>query len=164
MFRKVTLAAAAAVTALTVIPAAAQAQPRGNAYGYWNNSAHARSDYRRDYRRDDYRRYERGDRYGSYDRGYGSYDRGYDGYGRGERYEDDYYGRSSHDGDRRCSGTTGTVIGGVAGAVAGRSIDRNSGRYGSRGGGTTGAIIGGALGALAGRAVDKSGCRNDRRY
>ena len=141
MLKKVTFAAAA-LTALAAFPAAAEAQ-RG--YGYSDG-------YSRQYRGDDYRRYQRGDRYGSYDR-YGS--RGYD----DRRYHDDDY----RDG-RRCSGTTGTIVGGVAGALAGRAIDRNGGRYSRRDSGTTGAIIGGALGALAGRAVDKSSCRNDRYY
>ena len=64
-----------------------------------------------------------------------------------------YYGR-------RCSGTTGTVVGGVAGALLGNAIGRSGGGYYRRGGsGTTGAILGGALGALAGRAIDKDSCR-----
>src|SRR5688500_11390895 len=91
---------------------------------------------------------------------------------RGDRYRrgDNYYRGNSYYGDRyyegrRCKGTTGTIVGGVAGALLGREIARGSGRSFRRGGsGTTGAIIGGAIGALAGRAVDKSGCNNNRRY
>jgi hypothetical protein len=100
---------------------------------------------------------------GYYD--YGRYERGYRGdryYGRGDRYygRNGYYGRGRHYG-RRCSGTTGTIVGGVAGALLGREIDRSDrrGRYGRRDSGTTGAIIGGAIGALAGRSIDKSSCR-----
>ena len=144
MFKKFTLTAAAAATALVALPAAVQAHPRGNAYGYHNNSAHSRG----------YDRYSNYDRYDRYD------DRYADRYG--DRYDDRRY--DDRDYGRRCSGTTGTIIGGAAGALGGRAIDRNSGRYSRRDSGTTGAIIGGALGALAGRAVDKSSCRNSGRY
>ncbi len=164
MFKKIALASAAAVAALTALPAAADAQPNGRAYGYWNNSAHARASYDRydrydrGYDRRSDRRYSRGyDR--DYDRGYDrDYDRGYD-RDYDDRYDHDDYGYERR---RSCSGTTGTIVGGVAGALVGRQIDR-SGRsrygYGRRDSGTTGAIIGGALGALAGRAVDKGSCR-----
>jgi Glycine zipper 2TM domain len=57
---------------------------------------------------------------------------------------------------RRSDGTTGLVIGGVAGAVLGNQI---AGR-GSHGLGT---VIGGVAGALAGREVDRSDSgRRDR--
>lgn len=46
------------------------------------------------------------------------------------------------------SGTTGTIVGGAAGALAGRQIDK----HGSR---ATGTILGAALGALAGRHVER---------
>lgn len=81
-----------------------------------------------------------------------------------------YYGQG-YAGGQRCSGTTGTVVGGVAGAVVGSRIAR--GRqgydyYGNRRGGnaTTGALIGGAVGALLGRKVDKDACkrRNGTNY
>lgn len=50
------------------------------------------------------------------------------------------------------SGTTGLLLGGVAGALLGRSVDR----YGDRAPGT---IIGAGAGALLGREVDRnSGC------
>lgn len=174
MFSKVSLAAAAALGALTAIPAAAEAQSRGGySDGYYDryessryDPSYDRSDRRyadRSYDRYDRRyadrSYDRSDRrYAdrSYDRSYGNRSYGYDDRG----YADEYRG------ERRCSGTTGTIVGGVAGALAGRAIDRNSGsrygRYSRRGSGTTGTIIGGALGALAGRAVDKSGCRSER--
>ena len=88
-----------------------------------------------------------------YQRGYDNYNRSYSGRG---YYGQNYYGN-------RCSGTTGTIVGGVAGALLGREVDRGgNSRYGRRDSGTTGAIIGGALGALAGRGIDKSSC--DNRY
>jgi hypothetical protein len=117
MFRKVTLAAAAAAT-LAMVPATAEARGRD---GYYDSGRYAQS--------------YRGDRY----------------YGRSQRY----YGNSNY--NRRCSGTTGTVIGGVGGALLGRSITRD--RYRGRSG-TTGTILGAAIGALAGRSIDKSSCRN----
>jgi hypothetical protein len=49
---------------------------------------------------------------------------------------------------RRRNGTTGLLVGGAAGALAGRAID-------SRGSRTTGTILGGVAGALIGREVDK---------
>jgi uncharacterized protein YcfJ len=50
---------------------------------------------------------------------------------------------------RRRNGTTGLLVGGAAGALAGRAID-------SRGSRATGTILGAAAGALIGREVDKS--------
>ena len=50
---------------------------------------------------------------------------------------------------RRKNGTTGLLIGGAAGALAGRAIDS----HGSR---ATGTILGAAAGALLGREVQKS--------
>ncbi len=80
-------------------------------------------------------------------------------------YPDPYaggYNGQTYTGNR-CTGTTGTIVGGLAGAyvgsrVAGRrqSYDYNGNRRG--GSGTTGALIGGAVGALLGRKVDKSAC------
>ena len=84
------------------------------------------------------------------------YDRGY----YSDRYADDrYYGRSErryHNG-RRCSGTTGTIIGGAGGALLGREIA-------GRGDRTVGTIAGGVVGALLGREVGKGTCRSSRRY
>ena len=93
-----------------------------------------------------------------YQRGYDNYNRSYSGQG---YYGQNYYGN-------RCSGTTGTIIGGVAGAVVGSKIAGGRQRYdyyGNRRGGSnaTGAIIGGAVGALLGRKVDKDSC-NRRNY
>jgi hypothetical protein len=132
MFKKIAIASVAAATALTALPAAADAQ----GYGYSNG----------------------------YNRGYSNYNRGYDGYsnqGYSNRgyYNQGYAYRNSRSNryygyGRRCSGTTGTVVGGVAGALLGRSITRDG--YHS---GTTGTILGGALGALAGRAIGRDSCR-----
>ncbi|MEP6784763.1 MAG: hypothetical protein ABI898_03370 [Sphingomonadales bacterium] len=61
---------------------------------------------------------------------------------------------------RQSSGTTGTILGAIAGGLLGREIGR--GGYGNRPS-TTGLIVGGGLGALAGRAIDKnSSCDNNR--
>lgn len=89
-------------------------------------------------------------------------------------YPDPYYGGGGYNGQatygsQRCSGTTGTVVGGVAGAVVGSRIARGRQSYdyyGNRSGGgnaTTGALIGGAVGALLGRKVDKSACKRRNR-
>lgn len=53
---------------------------------------------------------------------------------------------------RKSDGTTGLLIGGVAGALVGRSID-------TRGDRATGTILGAAAGALIGREVDRSNSR-----
>jgi hypothetical protein len=131
MLRKLSLAAVAAATAAMAIPTAAEAHPYGRTYGYYNDSAQARY----------------------YNQGYGSYygndyyaNRAYN----SRNYNDSYRYRS-----RRCSGTTGTIVGGVAGALLGRAATRDY-----RHSGTTGTILGGALGALAGNAIDKSSCRD----
>lgn len=49
---------------------------------------------------------------------------------------------------RRSNGTTGIIVGGAAGALAGRAID-------TRGSRTTGTILGAAAGALLGREVER---------
>jgi uncharacterized protein YcfJ len=89
-----------------------------------------------------------GDRYSRYDnRGY--YDqRGYD--------RRDYRGNDRrYNYNRRCSnGTTGTVVGAIAGGLLGRVID-------SRGDRTLGTVLGGVGGAVAGNAIEKS---NNSRY
>jgi hypothetical protein len=53
---------------------------------------------------------------------------------------------------RRSNGTTGLIVGGAAGALAGRAID-------TRGERTTGTILGAAAGALIGREVQRSQTR-----
>lgn len=49
---------------------------------------------------------------------------------------------------RRSDGTVGLIVGGAAGALAGRAID-------TRGERTTGTVLGAAAGALLGRQVDR---------
>jgi uncharacterized protein YcfJ len=53
---------------------------------------------------------------------------------------------------RRTDGTTGLIVGGVGGALVGRTID-------TRGDRTIGTIGGAALGALAGREIERAGSR-----
>jgi hypothetical protein len=162
MLRKLILGAAASLSALVMLPGAAQADHRD---GYYDSRYHDGRYYDRRY---DDRRYYRGARhryrpgdyypirhrrgYG-YGRGYGyNYGRGY-GYDRGYRYDRRYRGRCG-------SGTTGAIVGGAAGALLGREVARDGGRYRYRhrrgGNGTVGAIVGGAVGALVGREIDRS--------
>lgn len=63
------------------------------------------------------------------------------------------------DGRVRCrkpDGTTGLVVGGVAGALLGRTIDTSGDR-------TLGTLGGAAVGALAGREIERSTSNNGRR-
>ncbi len=126
MMKKIALSTAVAVSALVAMPAAAEAQSR---YGYYD--ANHNGYYDRYDRRYQNRRY--------YNQRNGVY---YD----NQRYRN-YYGR-------RCSnGSTGTIIGAIAGGLLGSEIA-------GRGDRTVGAIIGGAAGALAGRSIDRDGsCR-----
>jgi hypothetical protein len=71
-----------------------------------------------------------------------------------------YHGKTwrGKDGRLRCKrsdGTTGLIIGGAAGALAGRAID-------TRGERTTGTVLGAAAGALLGREIDRN--RSGGRY
>jgi hypothetical protein len=160
MLKKMALIAAATASTFAVMPVAAQAQYYGGSYNRGYNNSYSNG-YNDSYRTDRYGRTYTYDRYGN--RVYvnsGSYGGSNGYYGQSSNY----YGRNSgyyDQGYRRCSGTTGTIIGGVAGALLGREVGRGGGSYYSRGGsGTTGAILGGAVGALAGRSIDKSSCRN----
>lgn len=93
---------------------------------------------------DDHDRY-RGSRHSAGHYYYG--DRGYRDY----RHDNRYYGRSRYyRGDRCDKGTGGTIIGAIAGGLAGNEI---AGRNGDR---TMGTIIGAGVGAVAGRAIDRS--------
>jgi hypothetical protein len=75
--------------------------------------------------------------------------------------DDGYYsGRTWRDsqGRLRCkrkNGTVGLIVGGAAGALAGRAID-------TRGERTTGTVLGAAVGALAGREIDRNRGRRCR--
>ena len=73
------------------------------------------------------------------------------------RHRHHYYGRTAyrHKVCRRSPATTGTVVGGVAGAVAGPSII---------GHGLLGAVVGGVGGAVAGGAIDRSMTAHYRCY
>ncbi|KTF69334.1 glycine zipper 2TM domain-containing protein [Sphingomonas sp. HT-1] len=118
---------------VAAVPAAAQD------YGYRDGYSRYDRDYRGDYReyRDvrDYRQY-----------------RDYRGDGPRYAYRDRNY-------RQRCSdGTTGTILGAIAGGLLGGEIGRGS-SYRRSG---TGTIIGAGVGALAGRAVDGGDCRGGR--
>ena len=159
MVRKYLMAAALAASTLSIaLPSAAYAQHGGR--GGWQ-------DQNRDYRgsgdrdRNDRDHRDRGRWDG--DRRGGDHQRGYSdrGYGRGGYYAGNGYGRPAYRGrgynqsDRyRCTndGTTGTIIGAIAGGLVGNSVA-------GRGDRTLGTILGGGAGALAGRAIDKSGNR-----
>ena len=134
MFKK-TLLALSAVGATVAVPAAADAQ----SYGYYPS-------------------------YG-YQQPYYGRNTGYNGYYGQQAYGQRYYGQRYHGsryGNRyQCkSGTTGAIVGGAAGALAGREIARQSGRgyyyRNNNGNGTVGAIIGGAIGALVGREATRT--------
>jgi hypothetical protein len=133
MFKKIALSTAVAVSALAAIPSAASAQ---NGYGYYDARGNG---YHNQYREND-RRY--GQRYNNqrYDRRYAN-----------QRYNNQRYG--NYYGNRcRSDGSTGTILGAIAGGLLGREIA-------GRGDRTVGTIIGGAAGALAGRAIDRGDCR-----
>lgn len=58
---------------------------------------------------------------------------------------------------RRNNGTTGLVVGGVGGALLGRTID-------TRGDRTLGTVGGAVAGALAGRAIERETAKKSGRY
>jgi len=112
--------------------------------GGWN---HGRDDWRG---RDNWRG-------GGYGRGYNDYRSDYRG------YNDGYYGQTAYRGQawrgndgryscRRNNGTTGLLVGGVAGALLGQGVA-------GRGDRTLGAILGAAGGALLGKSIDQSSAR-----
>lgn len=71
---------------------------------------------------------------------------------RDHRYTE-WRGRDGRTYCRKSNGTTGLIVGGVGGALAGRAID-------TRGDRTTGTVLGAAAGALLGKEVDsKRRCR-----
>jgi hypothetical protein len=77
-----------------------------------------------------------------------------------QRYRKRYAYREwqGRDGKRYCrkpDGTTGLVVGGVAGALVGRTID-------TRGDRTVGTLLGAAAGAVAGREIERSGKKGCR--
>jgi hypothetical protein len=140
MFKQFAQAAAVASVALTGLAATpAFAHDRYERGDYYNDG----------YRADNDDRYE-GRRW--------SRDRGY--YDNGSYYDNRYVypDRRTRYHSRRCgSGTTGTILGAVAGGLLGRQVGRG-GRYNR--GSTTGLIIGAGAGALVGREIDRNGnCR-----
>jgi hypothetical protein len=56
---------------------------------------------------------------------------------------------------RKPNGTTGLIVGGAAGVLAGRAVDRRGDR-------TSGTVLGGALGALLGRHLERNVIRRCR--
>ena len=80
------------------------------------------------------------------------YDRGYsarhynDGYNRTYRGRDRSY-RNYRAAEKCRDGDGGTIIGAIAGGLAGREIARDR---------TVGTLLGGVVGAVAGRAIDRS--------
>lgn len=137
MLKQALLIASTAAATLVAVPDSAEARHR-NYYGGYAQPYYGSS-------------------YGYYPQSYGyGYQQPY--YGRQR-----YYGGQRHYGYRRhrCgNGTTGLIVGGAAGALLGREIERSGSRnryyYGRRNSGTTGAIIGGAVGALVGRGIARS--------
>jgi len=82
-------------------------------------------------------------------------DHGRSHYSRASAYDGPTWrGRDGRTYCRRSNGTTGLIVGGAAGALAGRAID-------TRGERTTGTVLGAAVGALLGREVQRG--RSSRR-
>ncbi len=155
--RKIILSVVAAGTALTALPAVASAETAAQP-GYYGDRYDGRDRYenrrddrrydRRDNRRDSRRYNRQGERYG-----YNGY------YGNNYNYGQYYNSRGYYNGPtwrgndgryhcRRSDGTTGTIIGGAAGALIGSEIA-------GRGDRTLGAVLGGVLGAVIGNSVDR---------
>ncbi len=135
MLRKFFMTATAAAIAVTAMaPVAAEAHYYDGRDGYYQQVDHYRGD----------RGYYRGGNRGYYaqDRGYYAQDRG-------------YYGGRGYRGESRCrgNGTTGTILGAIAGGLLGHEI--GNGRYDNRDG-TAGTVIGAGVGALAGRSIDRN--------
>jgi hypothetical protein len=130
MLKKLIISTAVAASALTALPAAAEAQSR---YGYSNRYDN---------------RYYGQQRYQNYDRRYANQGYANQRYYNQRTYNGGYY---NHYG-QRCSGSTGTIIGAIAGGLLGNQVA-------GRGDRTLGAILGAGAGALAGRAIDRSDCR-----
>lgn len=64
----------------------------------------------------------------------------------------EWRGRDGRSYCRKPDGTTGLLVGGVAGALVGRSIDTGGDR-------TLGTLLGAGAGALAGREIDRGGSK-----
>ena len=127
LLKKLALTALIGASALAALPVEADARDRHHRNSYYG---HRDNDRYRDDRRDYSRYYRRDYRISLY---------------RDRDRDRRYY-------CRRGSGTTGLIVGGAAGALLGREVDR----YGDR---VPGTIIGGAAGALLGREIDRGGRR-----
>jgi len=142
MVRKFIMAVALATSAAAAMaPSAALA--RDHDRGGWNHRDRDGDHNRRDWNRGDHGNHGRG-----YYRGD---DRRYNGggyYNSGGYYADNGY----RSGGNRCrsNGTTGTIIGAIAGGLLGDAV------VGRHGDGTAGAIVGAGVGALAGRSIDRN--------
>ncbi|HWK36102.1 glycine zipper 2TM domain-containing protein [Sphingomonas sp.] len=64
----------------------------------------------------------------------------------------EWRGRDGRTYCRKADGTTGLIVGGVAGALLGRTVD-------TRGDRTLGTVLGAGAGALAGREIDRGGSK-----
>ena len=120
--KKTILAGVIAATALTSVPALGDPPPWAPAHG-----------------RRHHEQYDNGD---NYQRQYQRTDNGIN-YWRGD--DGRYY-------CRRSNGTTGLLIGAVAGGLLGRAIDQGGDH-------STGTILGAAAGALLGRSIDRGQTR-----
>jgi len=67
----------------------------------------------------------------------------------GPRHVQTWRGEDGRTYCRKPNGTTGLIVGGAAGVLAGRAIDRRGSR-------ATGTVLGGALGALLGRHAERN--------
>jgi len=150
MFKQIMLIASAAAATLFAVPAAAEAQ-------YYNDG------YQQPYQGQQYYGYQQPRSYDGQQRYARQQQRQYRQQQRYYNQQQQYYGQQqAYYGNRRqrCSkGTTGLVVGGAAGALLGRHVERGSNRSrysGNRRSGTTGAILGGAIGALVGRQVART--------
>ena len=88
-----------------------------------------------------------------YDRGYSDYQRGdqYDRRGYDSRRDDRRYNNFRD--NRRCSnGSTGAILGAIAGGLLGRTVD-------TRGDRTVGTLLGAAGGGVLGNEIGKGDCR-----
>jgi outer membrane lipoprotein SlyB len=143
-----TLAPLAAATALAGCASTGSYGYDDGGYGYYDNSYH--------------------DRYGRYD--WNNPDPRYGGYYADNYYRNDrrYRERRLSDGDRisrgrdgkyycrRSDGTTGLIVGGIAGGVLGNVIAPGDSK-------TLGTVIGAIGGAVAGNAIDRGSKKDDVR-
>ena len=153
LFKHAALSFLAPALVLGATPALADRGGHRGADHGWHHGEHKRDRWER--RQDTrYRTFERRDYRNDYRQ---SYPRNY----RNTAYAEPVYANTrtwrGDDGRyycRRSNGTTGLIVGGVAGALLGREV------AGSRGDRTLGAILGAAGGALLGREVDRGASRS----